>query len=125
MHIRHGRWVVYKALAAEKSVLPSQLIYFIAKVLISSASVAARSVSQRALNRRLHLLEVAMAARVLLLAVVVLSARAVPDQTYNDFLAVGEYIRGAHACTNYIDVGFINMYYCHLVYLSQSCIYYR
>ena len=42
MHIRHGRWVVYKALAAEKSVLRSQLIYFIAKVLISPASVAAK-----------------------------------------------------------------------------------
>ena len=77
MHIRHGRWVIYKALAAEKSVLRSQLIYFIAKVLISPASVAARNVSQRALNRRLDLLELAMAARVLLLAlVVVLSARA-------------------------------------------------
>ena len=86
--------MVYKARAAEKSVLRSQLIYFIAKVLISPASVAARSVSQRALNRRLDF-KLAMAARVLLLAVMVLSATAVPDQTYNDFLAVGEYIRGA------------------------------
>ena len=32
-----------------------------------------------------------MAARVLLLAVVVLSATAVPDQTYNEFLKFGEY----------------------------------